>query len=193
VGGRELRALTLHEPWSSLIAGGLKTIETRSWQTGHRGRLAIHSAKRRSGFNRGGLDVVRGLSLDQWQRLADHLAYYPPERHERLALVDPEKADSYPLGCVVATCVLDRCLPILDMTPRVPRRHVRWHGTKLGVWDGDRLVRDLTAQAPFGDFTPGRYAWMLSDVRPVFPPRVASGKQGLWEWPTPLILLDEIV
>ena len=41
-----MRALTLHQPWASLIAAGLKEYETRSWAPSHaeRGELiAIHA------------------------------------------------------------------------------------------------------------------------------------------------------
>lgn len=41
-----MRALTLHQPWASLIAVGAKSIETRSWRTNYRGPLAIHAGKR---------------------------------------------------------------------------------------------------------------------------------------------------
>lgn len=41
-----MRAVTLHQPWATLIALGAKTIETRGWPTRYRGPLAIHAAKR---------------------------------------------------------------------------------------------------------------------------------------------------
>ncbi len=41
-----MKVLTLHEPWATLVAKGIKTIETRSWPTKFRGRIAIHSGKR---------------------------------------------------------------------------------------------------------------------------------------------------
>ncbi len=40
-----MKALTLTQPWASLVAIGAKTIETRSWSTSYRGPLAIHAAK----------------------------------------------------------------------------------------------------------------------------------------------------
>ena len=42
----KIKAITLHQPFASLVAWGEKTIETRSWSTKHRGLLAIHSAKK---------------------------------------------------------------------------------------------------------------------------------------------------
>jgi hypothetical protein len=40
-----MKALTLTQPWASLIAVGAKEIETRSWYTSYRGPLIIHAAK----------------------------------------------------------------------------------------------------------------------------------------------------
>lgn len=44
-----MKALTLWQPWASLIAYGVKTYETRSWTTSYRGPLAIHASKRFDG------------------------------------------------------------------------------------------------------------------------------------------------
>ena len=38
-----MKALTLWQPWASLVAIGAKRIETRTWSTPFRGRLAIHA------------------------------------------------------------------------------------------------------------------------------------------------------
>ena len=40
-----MKALTLHQPFATLVAMGEKKIETRSWPTTYRGSLAIHAAK----------------------------------------------------------------------------------------------------------------------------------------------------
>lgn len=42
-----MRAITLWQPWSTLIARGLKKYETRSWDTSYRGKLLIHAADRK--------------------------------------------------------------------------------------------------------------------------------------------------
>lgn len=39
-----MKAITILEPWASLIACGEKKIETRSWATKYRGKIAIHAA-----------------------------------------------------------------------------------------------------------------------------------------------------
>ena len=40
-----MKAISLHQPWASWIARGLKTIETRSFRTRQRGPLLICSTK----------------------------------------------------------------------------------------------------------------------------------------------------
>lgn len=39
-----MKALTIYQPWATLIATGQKRIETRGWATGYRGWLIIHAA-----------------------------------------------------------------------------------------------------------------------------------------------------
>lgn len=43
----KIKAITLWQPWASLVISGAKHYETRSWNTNHRGLLAIHAAKAR--------------------------------------------------------------------------------------------------------------------------------------------------
>lgn len=40
-----MKALSLVQPWATLIAIGAKKIETRSWSTPYRGPIAIHASK----------------------------------------------------------------------------------------------------------------------------------------------------
>ena len=46
-----MKAITLHQPYASLIASGIKTVETRSWRPGGRleiiigERIAIHAGQ----------------------------------------------------------------------------------------------------------------------------------------------------
>ncbi len=42
-----IKAITLWQPWASLMALGYKTIETRSWSPSYTGLLAIHAAKKK--------------------------------------------------------------------------------------------------------------------------------------------------
>lgn len=39
-----MKAITVQQPWAGLLVLGIKRYETRSWNTKHRGRIAIHSS-----------------------------------------------------------------------------------------------------------------------------------------------------
>jgi hypothetical protein len=39
------KALSVRQPWASLIVCGLKTVEIRTWSTSYRGPLYIHASK----------------------------------------------------------------------------------------------------------------------------------------------------
>ncbi|MGP8162769.1 MAG: ASCH domain-containing protein [Acidimicrobiales bacterium] len=41
-----LKALTIRQPWASLIMAGIKDVENRTWRTNYRGRLVIHAGAR---------------------------------------------------------------------------------------------------------------------------------------------------
>jgi len=44
-----MKAISIRQPWASLIVFGPKTIETRNWSTGYRGPLLINAAKAMDG------------------------------------------------------------------------------------------------------------------------------------------------
>jgi hypothetical protein len=41
-----MKAISIKQPWASLIAAGVKTLELRAWPTDHRGPLLICSSRR---------------------------------------------------------------------------------------------------------------------------------------------------
>jgi hypothetical protein len=50
-----VKALSIHEPWASLIAFGIKQYETRTWHRDYRGDLAIHATVNRRWIDHAGL------------------------------------------------------------------------------------------------------------------------------------------
>ena len=134
-----MKALTLTQPWATLIAIGAKKIETCSWSTSYRGPLAIHAA--RGGYND---DIV--IADTPFRRALEKAGI-----QSRLQI---------PLGCVVAICEL-----------------VRIDSIKEGYWK--YITQD---ERDFGDYTAGRYAWILENVSELSHPISAKGALGLWEW-----------
>ena len=153
-----MRAVTLHQPWASLIALGHKTTETRSWpapKTLVGSRIAIHAAKRRP-------------RRDEWN---DRVA-------EAVAGMD------IPLDVIVATARVDGCVRILSngfaklSEPAAPGK--LWVVDRFGQErrDAHRMNSD-----PYGDYSEGRWIWLLSRVRPVELPIEATGRRGVWTLP----------
>lgn len=54
-------ALSLTQPWASLVVSGRKRWETRGWRTHHRGRVIIHASKLMPPWARG---AALGFDLD---------------------------------------------------------------------------------------------------------------------------------
>jgi hypothetical protein len=42
-------AISLLQPWATLVVSGVKTVETRAWSTRHRGRILIHASQGKAG------------------------------------------------------------------------------------------------------------------------------------------------
>lgn len=154
-----MKAITLTQPWATLVALGEKKIETRSWRTNYRGPLAIHAAKT---FGRGGEKDIRAM-FDQF-----------PE-FERVLGQHGWSLKTLPRSAVIATCQL---VGIVSTAQLAMQTCHEWTGP-----DG-RLYRfDLTEnEYTFGDYSVGRYAWLLADVKQFEICHSASGALGLWEW-----------
>ncbi len=69
----------------------------------------------------------------------------------------------YPTGVIVGKARLADCVKITE---------------KYAI----ELEKCNPQEYAFGDFTPGRFAWVLEDVEQFQQPIPASGKQGLWNW-----------
>lgn len=194
-----MKALTLYQPWAQLVALGVKSIETRSWSTSYRGPLAIHAALTTKPWRdldapslmseRGQVQaVIRGLGAmcdeteDSW--------WSPWIGEDSIWMGDIR----LPLGAIVATCTLVDVVPIDpetydSSTDFVQIRPMGDEGKSfvrvVDHHDPDGLARRHTRyldEAAYGDFTPGRFAWLLSDVVALPEPIPAKGSQRLWEW-----------
>jgi len=54
----KIAALSLHQPWASMVAQGAKTIETRTWGTRHRGPLLVCASRKPEGHGPTGCAVA---------------------------------------------------------------------------------------------------------------------------------------
>lgn len=60
-----MRAITIIQPWATLIAFGAKQMETRSWTTHYRGPLAIHAGRTMPPIRRGETLVLGEWSVER--------------------------------------------------------------------------------------------------------------------------------
>jgi activating signal cointegrator 1 len=168
-----MKALTLHQPYASLVALGVKRIETRSWATSYRGPIAIHA----------GAGPPWGVGvIGEWlaQTAARERGRTAPWRLYNVKSIGPDDPPSHPLplGAVVATATLADVVPIkaAGLTTRADADATRVTGAVVADFEGaayyrpgvepGELSRDVSDQLPYGDFTPGRFAWLLEDVKP---------------------------
>ncbi len=90
-----VKAMTLTQPWATLMAVGEKRVETRSWQTDYRGPLAIHAAK---GFPQAAEELCEE---EPFCRTLEKVGYrWRPDRKRN--------AWALPVGQIVAVGWLDR-------------------------------------------------------------------------------------
>lgn len=186
-----MRCITLHQPWASLVAAGVKTIETRSWPTKHRGQLLIHAAQSHKTWDQ--LDAPSLMSERQTiQAVLGAFGVIEPDgRSWPSPWIDEDAIYlgwdvKLPLGAVVAVAQLVDCVPITNAWPENDGRHVLLGGDqRLWLYRGHPYnewprPEDVTDQLPFGDYRPGRWAWLLEDIRALPAPVPARGRQGLW-------------
>ena len=189
-----VRALTLWQPWSSAVPLGLKTVETRGWSTKYRGVLLITAAATDREWRRiwdaghRQVGTIEARMLDDLQRAFDARDDGGPE------LWGPDDPDTLPLGAVVAVATLTDVVPIVgedgDLTTADPPciEHRPTGAVNAGLWqwsawsapDDEDDCRDITHELLWGDYTPGRFGWLLDDVRPLAEPVPCKGRQGLW-------------
>lgn len=187
-----MKAITLHQPWASLIALGVKTIETRAWSTNYRGPLAIHAAKTTKPWRN-----LEAPSLKSQRAtinaILEAFGVVQPDGSWPSRWAEEGNAIWYgfdfalPLGAVVATCTLTDVVPIVDAWPKAPswvyvKGEEFWLDLPRKTPMHVRESRDVSDQRAYGDFTPGRWAWLLTDIEPLAEPAPARGRQGVWEW-----------
>lgn len=145
-----MKALTLTQPWATLVAIGAKKIETRSWRPRHRGLIAIHAAKTIPPT------VLHTLHTDaSFRRAVDtELA------HAGLRMAD--HIEDLPRGMVIATAVLVDVVP----TSELVRREVPW-GSRFehdfGDYSPGRWAWFLGDVQPLSEPVPARGALGLWD------------------------------
>ena len=163
-----MKAITLHQPWATLIAEGVKTIETRSWAPSGYGnqRVAIHAA----------------ATKRPARKLYEN--HFPLDDKSTEAVIGGEMFDitkdvdwhrHIPYGAIVATATIG------------PAFQMPLHSLPFMAGKNRRFREYVDGQRPWGDFSDGRWLWVLEDVCKLPEPIPARGWQRFWEVPQGIV------
>lgn len=147
-----MKAISLWEPWASLVRCGAKTWETRHWSTRYRGDLLICAAKR--GLDKRYLNHL--LSRRDFRNALTPLAGRPPDMELGTWTYPGVKISDLHFGMAVAIVELTACRPT-----------------------GNIGIGEVAAELPFGDFSAGRFGWKFEHLR-VIEPFPVKGRQGIF-------------
>ena len=182
--GREVRVLSVHQPWADGLCLGWKPVENRTWQTPWRGRIYIHATR---------LESRPGPT---------RLAPFPPHLHpEILSLWD--RPGSRTRGAILGSVDLVDIVPLgwiaeLDrqiqrgtaresFLPELARRWVHCGATPDRLQRLERLVRPFSERGPgivFSLFL-GPECWIVEQPRLLRHPVFTPGKLNLWRFHLP--------
>ncbi len=176
-----MKAISLWQPWASLIACGAKPFETRSYAPPRAligETIAIHAAKK---IDKSAAQFAEELCYGQHgHALGDELeaSWGGDDCPDELMGIFGHAA--MPIGCVVATAVLDAAFELGE--PAISS--ARPAANTLTRFTSRTMPACFTVRYDkFGDYSPGRWAWLLRDVRPLTPPARVKGAQGFFTLP----------
>ena len=146
-------AVTVRQPHASWIADEIKPSETRSWM----------APKRHWG-------TTIGIHASKYVPTMEELAVIAGHVHRAGGdplIVTPDRCV---FGAVIATATLVECVQVWAISS---------YGTSLvKTPEGER--RGGITDDGLGDYSPGRWVWLLSDVKKLAESIPACGYLGLW-------------
>lgn len=177
-----MKALSLWQPWASLLVHGKKRVETRGRALNHRGPLLIHAAKKWDG------SLQRGCLLPPF-RSALAMFGVPGNGHNWTpADLDAQRVGwGMPFGAIIGCVEVVRCGPTHHVctTPKgFPNNHPpRFEDGS----DGHEWLVISQDEWEFGNYGPGRFAILCENPVAFAKPIPYRGSQGLFEVPDELI------
>jgi activating signal cointegrator 1 len=157
-----MKVISLYQPYAQLAVTGHKGIETRPYNTLHRGPLLIHAAKAKSCENICADDPL-------WKH------YYQLPVSE---FIPPIK--DLPYGAIVGMVKVIDTFIIGDELVR-PESILKF----------GKQWRLNEKELAFGDYSTGRYGWLFADAVAFKTPIPAKGNQRFWNYDGPLPELEQ--
>jgi hypothetical protein len=149
-----IKALSLTQPYATLIALGYKLIETRPRRTSYRGPLLIHASATRAPWAKDACNESLIASI-----LERHGLTY----------------ETLPRGVILCRCELrEVARMVVEPTPATKRAKKPRPAELV-------LSEVSPAERAVGFYAPGRFALMLADVQLLPEPVQAKGALSLWD------------
>ena len=171
-----MKAISLWQPWASLLVTGRKRCETRGWPTSHRGLLLVHAAK---AWNMG-LAMYAFASPFREALQASGIVFAADEDEAR-------RAWGMPLGAVVGRVDVVDCIPTELCHQAEPGSSPDMPPLRITSAPGRHLLLLGENERAFGDFSPRRFAFVCEKSVRFAEPVPYRGRQGLFEVPDSII------
>ena len=155
-----MKAISILQPWASLVALGHKKIETRSWNTKYRGELLIHASmgKKKEGALLMNSTVCQKAIGNTFLSLEDHLWL-----------------NDLPFGAIIGKVNL-----IDVLTSEELQATEEFSDGYRNKWS---IQEEINPQEKaFGNYDSGRFGWLLSDPVLFENPIPCKGQLGIWNF-----------
>ena len=165
-GTEQINAITIWQPYASLLADQLKTTETRSWGPPLHALgqpLAIHSGSRKVAQSTIPFHVNRKMQVkysDSWR-------------------------SEIPYGCILAVGTLDSYYWVTGGTRTDDTGQEVVIAQHVKPIEQSSMTDPLHVEVPtdpWGDYSTGRYIWKITDLETLEVPIKVSGSRNLWKW-----------
>lgn len=154
-----MKALSLWQPWATLVAIGQKRVETRSWRTSYRGPLLICSTQKVPG------DVFRKTTTD-------------PRFYERVRC----SPIGYEHGVALCVVDLEACVPSEEWIDGAKEAE-QWDAVQC-----ESMLGDLSPGRFAWTLRRPRPLWRKNEHGMLLKMIDVKGRQGLWTVPLDLLV-----
>jgi activating signal cointegrator 1 len=157
-----MKAISLHQPWADMVKLGHKTYETRSWYTKHRGPIAIHAS--RSMIH---LDL---MSQPPFSTCYDKHGIKITSMGSIVAVAEISEIYSAHQTALGLRLTAEELMDML--------KHPDCSKELRPAWE--KRLEEVQNELAFGDYTMGRFAWKLINIKRLHEQIPCRGYQKIW-------------
>lgn len=161
-----MKAITIWQPWASLLATGEKIYETRKWPTRYRGPIAIHAAMKSVS------KLPATPELEKYALHNDKIGEWTDLPRGKIIAIG-ELVDCWHIVFNPGTDVDVAALNPIGAESMVEDKHAAGFGNYFIPTEKEKAL---------GYWVPGWYAWEIRIKEILREPVSVRGQQGLWNW-----------